>query len=111
MTTEKFNEVVDLFIWRVQSMLKKKASEYNLEDDRLGVFKRAATLQHETPAQALIGMKTKHTISIADWVNSEIKPTESLLLEKLTDEINYDILLYAIYKEAGFAEEVKKNDQ
>ena len=42
MKTERFNKIVEDQLERIRSVLVKKADEYNLEEDRLGFFKRSA---------------------------------------------------------------------
>lgn len=103
MTTEKFNTIVDDLTNQIKSTLKRKAGEYNLDEDRLSVFKRAAGIQQQTSAQALLGMMTKHVVSIYDYVEGNKKFTEELAREKICDNLNYLILLYAILEEEGFA--------
>lgn len=102
MTTDRFNEVVKDLTNQIKNTLIRKADEYNLDEDRLSVFKRAANLQQQTSAQALLGMMTKHVISIYDYISSDTKFTEALAREKIVDNLNYLILLYAVLEEEGF---------
>ena len=60
MNTEEFNKIVEDQLERIRSVLVKKAGEYNLEEDRLGFFKRSAAFAQETPEQALYGFLLKH---------------------------------------------------
>ena len=108
MTSERFNEIVEDLTNHIKKTLMRKASEYNLTDDRLSSFKCAAEMQHNTPSQALLGMMTKHVVSIYDYVESNKKFTEALAREKIGDNLDYLILLYAMLEEEGFAPE-KKN--
>jgi hypothetical protein len=68
MKTERFNKIVEDQLERIRSVLVKKAGEYNLEEDRLGFFKRSAAFAQETPEQALYGFLLKHLQSITDMV-------------------------------------------
>ena len=102
MTTERFNEVVKDLTTQIKNTLIRKAGEYNLDDDRLSVFKRAAGIQQQTQAQALLGMMTKHVVSIYDYVEGNKQFTEALAREKIVDNLNYLILLYAVLEEEGF---------
>lgn len=104
MTSVEFDKIVDDLTDQIKSVLKSKATEYNLEDDRLSSFKRAASLQQQTPSQSLLGMMTKHVISIYDYVESGTKFTEAMAREKIGDNLNYLILLFAMLKEEGFKE-------
>lgn len=98
MKVENFNQILTEQLARCEQILSKKASEYATED-RLHNFKIAAELEDETPTQALAGMMAKHTISIYDMcMSGEEYPTE-LWDEKITDHINYLILLKAVITE------------
>ena len=98
MNTEKFNEIINEQIARSYDVLVEKAKEYATED-RLHNFKIAAHLQNETPIQALQGMMAKHTISINDMCNSGHKYHIDVWNEKITDSINYLLLLRALVEE------------
>ena len=101
MTTPEFNKVVEDQLDRIRNVLVKKAAEYNLDDDRLSVFKHAAALSEETPEQALFGFMLKHLISITDLINSKESYSKELWLEKMTDIHNYLILLQGLLKDTG----------
>ena len=105
MTTTEFNKIVEDLMDRSRGVLIKKADEYNLTDDRLDVFKKAACRQMITVPQALLGYMDKHIGSIYDYVHEDKKMTAALAAEKITDAQNYLYLLYAILKEQGFANE------
>jgi len=87
METERFNKIVEEQVERIKSVLIKKADEYNLEEDRLGFFKRSAAFAQETPEQALYGFLLKHLQSITDMVQSGNSYSEDLWREKITDEL------------------------
>lgn len=99
MTTPDFNKVVEDQLERIRNVLIKKAAEYNLDDDRLSVFKHAAALSEETPEQALYGFMLKHIISITDLINSKRAYSEELWNEKITDICNYLILLQGLLRD------------
>lgn len=101
MTTPDFNKVVEDQLDRIRNVLVKKAAEYNLDDDRLSVFKHAAALSEETPEQALYGFMLKHIISMTDMINSKQSYTKELWDEKLTDICNYIILLQGLLIDTG----------
>lgn len=101
MTTPDFNKVVEDQLDRIRNVLVRKATEYNLDDDRLSVFKHAAALSKETPEQALYGMMLKHIISVTDMVNSKNTYSEELWNEKITDICNYLILLQGLLRDTG----------
>ncbi len=81
--------------------LECKGLEYTgCDEDRLGSFKAAAVLQHCTTEEALTGMLAKHVISLFDmaFAGASMFPME-MWEEKITDSINYLVLLKAVLKE------------
>jgi len=101
MTTSEFNRYLQDAIDRIQAVLCKKAVEYASED-RLHNFKIAAGLQQCTPERALGGMLAKHTVSIYDMLNKQNNHFQYPLeqwSEKITDHLNYLILLWALVNE------------
>ena len=95
MNNEEFHSVVDNQIRTCVEILDSKSSEYAEDGDRLHNFKVAAKLQDCSVQQALAGMMAKHTISIYDMCRSNETFSEELWLEKITDSINYLLLLKA----------------
>ena len=95
MNNEEFHSVVDNQIKTCVEILDSKSSEYAEDGDRLHNFKIAAKLQECSVQQALAGMMAKHTISIYDMCRSNETYPEELWLEKITDSINYLLLLKA----------------
>lgn len=86
-------------------ILTMKAREY-ATDDRLHNFKIAAALRDVTQVQALAGMMAKHTVSIYDMSNLPYAEMDTWA-EKITDHINYLILLKAVLVEAAMENEVE----
>ena len=82
-------------------MLGAKDKEYSRGGDKLYNFKRAALLQNITPEKALLGMWTKHLISIIDIINEidEKIPSQEMLNEKFNDNINYLFLVEGLIEE------------
>lgn len=81
-------------------MLIVKGEEYdNNTNDRLHSFKVAAALEGKPPKQALAGMMAKHTISIYDMCMSNEEFSIDRWNEKITDHINYLVLLKALVEE------------
>ena len=108
MKTERFNEIVEEQVERIKGVLIKKADEYNLEKDRLGFFKRSAAFANETPEQALYGFLLKHLQSITDMVQSGKEYPKELWQEKITDAMNYLVLLLGLLEDTGRAEGKKE---
>lgn len=99
MTTETFNKLLRKQIQRSFDVLIHKAKEYATED-RLHNFKVAAGLEGVTPVQALAGMMAKHTVSVYDMCMSGQDYPVELWQEKITDSINYLLLLNALVRES-----------
>jgi len=101
MTSEEFNTLTKAQLKRCEDVLCIKADEY-ATDDRLHNFKQAALLQEVTSATALKGMMCKHTISVYDMIKGLEEGKEyplALWNEKITDSMNYLLLLWAIVNE------------
>jgi len=98
MQLDKFNETVQKQFAHCQAVLNIKGNEYVFGDDRLEHFKSAATEQGITPKQALWGMASKHITSLSGMCRNG---SESMPLwnEKITDSINYLLLLRALVEE------------
>ncbi|MBQ3330832.1 MAG: hypothetical protein IJG87_06605 [Ruminococcus sp.] len=88
-----------------QELLCSKGKEYAPGADRLIAFKKAAALQSCTQAEAALGMMAKHIVSVTDMVQSHEHYTTSRWIEKITDSINYLLILRAIVEETGGAHE------
>lgn len=95
MKTEQFNNIIEAQQKRCTDILITKAKEY-ATTDRLHNFKVAAELQMTTPINALAGMLAKHTVSIYDMCRSGKTYSEAMWDEKITDHINYLLLLKAL---------------
>ena len=104
MRHEDFDKLLHgVLIPEVVGKLTAKSDEYASKGDKLANFKKTASKQGRTPQQALLGMQDKHIISIQDLVNDRpegrIRPLE-MWLEKITDDMAYDCLMYALEVEA-----------
>lgn len=105
MTNTDFEKIVNEQLDTIKYVLVAKGLEYSLTDDRLSAFRKAAQLQGETVKQALCGMLAKHVVSIYDMAMSDGSYPESVWTEKITDSINYLLLLKAaILEEQGYGE-------
>ena len=102
MTIKKFNELVDYIVEkRIKKVLCAKSAEYSRGDDKLYNFKRSAEIDGITPIEALRGMDLKHRTSISDMLDDECacEFSREVWEEKLTDHINYTLLLWALLAE------------
>jgi hypothetical protein len=106
MTQKNFEEIVDQQLDICRHLLVVKGKEYSLTDDRLHAFKKAANLQGETMKQALCGMLAKHVVSVYDMCMSDSTFGIEKWTEKITDSINYLLLLMAaVWEEDGYGQE------
>lgn len=96
MTTEKFNKTVEDLLAKCKSTLLKKQDEYNLDEDRLSFFKEGNDLTKLSPERILYLFMYKHIKSLADMVASEQQFSEQLWTDKIVDNINYLLLLWAL---------------
>lgn len=83
-----------------RELLSQKSEEYAADNyDRFHTFKTAAKLENITPTQALAGMMAKHTVSVYDMCDDPGKYSLEKWSEKITDHINYLLILDAMVKE------------
>lgn len=101
MIAEDFAKVFEDQMKYCESLLVNKATEY-ASVDRLSAFKEAAAIQGTTAKQALAGMMAKHTQSIYKFCRDEKSQPQDKWIEKITDHINYLILLRALVVEENW---------
>ena len=89
---------------RIEETLLVKAGEYALDDDRLSNFRNAAALTGQRMRDVCGGFMLKHTVSIYDMLGDDADFPFELWDEKITDHINYLILLRAIIMEEQSAQ-------
>lgn len=114
MNKKDFNDLLEARIIKTRNVLEAKNAEYASDTDKLHNFKRAGKMLRCSPEKALIGMWTKHIISILDMMDElekkcgtsancfpSLDPDEYIgtIEEKIGDAINYLILLEALIKE------------
>ena len=100
MNQNEFQETVEEQIKRCKNTLLEKGAEYDCEtSDRLRSFKRGAVILNMTPKQVLTGYLNKHIISIYDMCSIDRKYPVEQWSEKITDAINYLLLLSALIEE------------
>ena len=109
MNSQDFDKIVANRIEKIKSVLSSKAKEY-AKGDRLYNFKRAAEIERVTTEKALLGMWTKHIVSVLDLIEGSLAATEYMVNEKIGDAINYLILLEAVLTENETNMNVKLKD-
>lgn len=77
-------------------LLDSKSQEYaENNEDRLIHFKKAASLMGTNQKQAIFSMLSKHIISISEMIASGETYTLDRWTEKISDAINYLLILKA----------------
>ena len=104
MTQEERDKIMQEMIDKCLRVLKAKAEGYSTDEDVLHNFRVAAGLQGCTVPQALVGMMTKHTVSVYDMVNSGQAYAPDIWDEKIGDLMNYLLLLRTAVKECDLEE-------
>ena len=97
----EFQEVFSKQMKLCEETLNRKKKEYiGNGSDRLSTFKIAAGLQKSNAKAALMGMMAKQIVSLYEMSGSRdgIYPVQ-VWEEKITDSINYLILLRALVEE------------
>lgn len=107
MQADEFEYIFENQIKICHDILIEKAKDYARDDDRLHNFKQAAHLNQETLRSALAGFMLKHTVSIYDMIRDDEMHALSVWEEKITDHINYLILLRAVIVEEALDEQEK----
>ena len=99
MKQDAFEKIVAEQMEHCTDILVVKAREYAGDGDRLHNFKVAAALEGCTPRKALAGMLAKHTVSVFDMCQTDKEYSMEQWTEKITDHMNYLLLLKALITE------------
>ena len=102
MKSKDFNDVVNSQAAYCLELLTSKGKEYDTdESDRLKSFKEAAAILNSNQVKAIASYMAKHVVSIYDMCMtgkvSDYKPDK--WIEKITDNINYLLILRAAIEE------------
>lgn len=93
-----------------QKALINKSKEYVRGDNKFHNFLRAAEIKHIHLIEAEEGMRIKHIVSILDMIDDAVKhdiyPSKELAMEKITDNIVYQMILLGMLIE-GKNEKIK----
>ena len=103
MKEEDLKKIMEKQFERCMVVMLGKSIEYTEgSDDKLEHFRAAAALMGVTPEAALMGMLSKHLVSVADMCMDQ-RGSGAYGMdrwdEKITDSINYLLLLRAIVEE------------
>jgi len=92
MTNTEFDKITETMLDECKQVLQVKSIEYAPVSNRLISFKRAGAFLGVNSKVALLGMLTKHLVSIYTLCEAD----DYIPREKIVDSINYLILLEAI---------------
>ena len=95
MRPDRFEKLVHEQLEICLNTLAAKGVEYATVEDKLHNFVVAAALENTTLAAACSGMMVKHTVSIYDMIPDALNWSPAIWDEKITDHINYLLLLKA----------------
>lgn len=105
MRIDEFNKVVKEQLLTCENLLLNKGHEYapdaveTNEVDRLAHFKKVAAITGISQKAALFGMLAKHIVSVSDMCTDGKKYKRDRWIEKITDSINYLLILRAVVEE------------
>lgn len=96
MTREEYNKAIEEQINICRDLLISKGKEYSTNDDPLHNFNAAAPLYSGDPKKVLGGYMLKHVTSVYDMIQSDDEYSIDKWTEKITDNINYLLILKAM---------------
>lgn len=103
MDKSTFKNIINQSLDRSKHILTVKALEYVRGEDPLSNFNKGAEMSNQTREKVLYGYMLKHLVSLSDIIddieNDNKLPSAALLEEKLTDIINYCLILEASIKD------------
>ena len=106
MNPKTFNAYANSLMSQAAKLRNVKMEEYVAEVDRLANFRKAANLTNQSIPASIAGMMVKHTVSIYDMIDAEFGTFQTdsphsleMWREKIIDQINYLLLLYAAVRE------------
>jgi hypothetical protein len=101
MYQETFELELESAFNRAKRTLIQKAKVYALPSDRLANFKAAGGAQGINPVEALVGMMSKHYVSVAQMAKDPKRYNLTQWNEKLGDLRNYVLLCEALIRDIG----------
>lgn len=111
MNFKLYTDIINHQITKCQETLTKKRKEYASDESPVANFTSSKqNLRCNTTVYALAGHMDKHTVSIYDMIKAHEDGQRfpaSQWDEKITDHINYLLLLQVILEEEREKEEVK----
>ena len=98
MTNEQFEQVFNEVTAQMRDVLIDRATQYASNESRLHNFHQAAGIRRTNVLDALNGMRIKHEVALNDFIHrygfGDIA-SSAQWREKIIDNLNYLLLLYA----------------
>ena len=98
LTQKEFENLINYRFEKCRSVLLRKKEEYAEDDDMLRNFNNAACTLEMEPEQVAFMYMMKHFQSIKDLLFGKKKLTNDLWEEKITDLINYLLIIDSIIR-------------
>lgn len=111
MDSQTFERLTDEQLKVCKEVMFSKRAEYSGNADVLHNFRQAVTLLAMSPAEVAFCYDTKHISSIQKIVKELSQgrtPSEAIWREKITDYLNYGLLMHACVMEAISKEREEK---
>lgn len=104
MNVNSYNKAIDDQINQCRAILMIKHNEYaedpeREDSDHLSNFHNCARILKTNVKKAWLGMFVKHIESLIKLINDDVDPYNHIWDEKITDSINYLLLLNALNEE------------
>ena len=99
MNSKDFNSAIARQFGKCYTLLNIKKREYNHTEDRFDTFKEAALLSSKSAEESAASYMTKHIMSIIDMCKRPWKYSDEMWDEKITDAINYLLIIRAMIEE------------
>jgi hypothetical protein len=99
MKQKEFEGVVNHRLEKCKETLGLKGAIYADKNDRLKNFYDGAALNECTPEQYAFMLVTKHIVAIKDHIRDSRGMSEAFIDEKITDVINYMLLIEALVED------------
>ena len=111
LSERELEKLIEERIQTCKRVLLKKSEEYSSESDRMRNFNTAGRMLGMPPYRVAFMYMMKHFESVYEIVVNDRPATPSVWEEKITDLINYLLLIDAMWRNmyGNISEEINKN--
>lgn len=99
MTYLEFEKYNDELLDYALKLMKDKNAGYASRGDVMRNFREAAEINGKLPAEVAFNYDLKHIVSIKDIVSGDSNVTPEIWREKITDYLNYGLIINALMQE------------